>query len=64
MEISLRILGKSEGFQALMSLSYCAWFRLLLMFVVLLRSVFSKRTFLESSLGINDGATVGSLPMT
>jgi hypothetical protein len=29
------------------------------MFVVLLGLVFSRRTFLESSLGVNDGATVG-----
>jgi hypothetical protein len=30
------------------------------MFMVLLGSVLSKRTFLESSLGVNDGAMVGS----
>ena len=30
------------------------------MFVVLLASAFSKQTFLKSSLGVNDGATVGS----
>jgi hypothetical protein len=30
------------------------------MFMVLLGSVLSKRTFLESSPGVNDGATVGS----
>jgi hypothetical protein len=33
------------------------------MFVVLLGSVLSKRTFLESSLGMNDGAMVGSETM-
>jgi hypothetical protein len=33
------------------------------MFMVLLGLVFSKRTILESSSGVNDGATVGSKGM-